>query len=100
MNTTLECLNNAVPMVAIPITNDQPGVASRIAWSGCGESIPLKKLNVSKLKTAIQKVLAEDSYKQNAMRLQSAIQQAGGVGRAVDIIEQAVSTGKLVLSTQ
>ena len=98
MNTTLECLNNAVPMVAIPITNDQPGVASRIAWSGCGESIPLKKLNISKLKTAIQKVLTEDSYKQNAMRLQSAIQQAGGVGRAVDIIEQAVSTRKPVLS--
>ena len=98
MNTTLECLNNAVPMVAIPITNDQPGVASRIAWSGCGESIPLKKLNISKLKNAIQKVLTEDSYKQNTMRLQSAIQQAGGVGRAVDIIEQAVSTRKPVLS--
>ena len=76
MNTTLECLTNAVPMVAIPIANDQPGVASRIAWSGCGESIPLKKLNVSKLKTAIQKVLTEDSYKQNAVR---ACHQLGGL---------------------
>jgi MGT family glycosyltransferase len=98
MNTTLECLTNAVPMVAIPIANDQPGVASRIAWSGCGESIPLKKLNVSKLKTAIQKVLTEDSYKQNAVRLQEAIQKAGGVSRAADIIEQAIGTGKPVLA--
>jgi len=98
MNTTLECLTNAVPMVAIPIANDQPGVASRIAWSGCGESIPLKKLSVSKLKTAIQKVLTEDSYKQNAVRLQEAIQRAGGVSRAADIIEQAISTGKPVLA--
>lgn len=98
MNTTMECLINGVPMVAIPVANDQPRVASRIAWSGCGESIPLKKLNVSKLKAAIQKVLTEDSYKQNAVRLQSAIQQAGGVSRAADIIEQAISTGKPVLA--
>ncbi len=31
MNTTMECLKNGVPMVAIPVTNDQPGVAARIA---------------------------------------------------------------------
>ena len=98
LNTTLESLTKGVPMVAIPVANDQPGVAARIAWSGCGESIPLKKLNVSKLKTAIQKVLTEDSYKQNAVRLQEAIQRAGGVSRAADIIEQAISTGKPVLA--
>ncbi|MEL7034856.1 MAG: glycosyltransferase [Cyanobacteria bacterium J06592_8] len=98
MNTTLECLNNAVPMVAIPIANDQPGVASRIVWAGCGEAVPLKRVDVPRLKTAIEKVLTEDSYKQNALRLQNAIKQAGGVQRAVDIIEQAVSTGKPVLA--
>ena len=43
MNTTLECLSNAVPMVAIPIANDQPGVAARIAWTGAGAAIPLKR---------------------------------------------------------
>lgn len=40
----------------------------------------------------------EDSYKQNALRLQSAIQQAGGVSRAADIIEQAILTRKPVFS--
>lgn len=98
MNTTLESLNNAVPMVAIPIANDQPGIAARVVWAGCGEAIPLKNVNVAKLRTAIQKVLTEDSYKQNALRLQEAIRRAGGVSRAVDIVEQAVSTGQPVLS--
>ena len=98
MNTTMECLKNGVPMVAIPVTNDQPGVAARIAWSGVGEFISLKKLNVPDLKSKIQKVLTEDSYKENALRLQKAIQNAGGVKRAADIIEQAVSTGKPVLA--
>ena len=98
MNTTLECLTNGVPMVAIPIANDQPGIAARIAWSGCGEIIPVKKIDVAKLRTAIQKVLTEDYYKKNALRLQKAIQQAGGVSQAADIIEQVVTTKKPVVA--
>jgi MGT family glycosyltransferase len=97
MNTTLESLTNGVPMVAIPIANDQPGVAARIVWAGCGEAVPLKSVNVPRLRTAIQKVLTQDSYKKNALRLQEAIKQAGGVSRAIDIVEQAVSTGKPVI---
>jgi MGT family glycosyltransferase len=98
MNTTLESLSNGVPMVAIPITNDQPGVAARIAWTGTGEVLPFGKVSVQKLKKAIKRVLTEDSYKKNALRLQEAIRHAGGVSRAADIIEQVVSTGKPVLS--
>jgi hypothetical protein len=36
LNTVLESLRCGVLMVAIPIANDQPGVAARVAWSGCG----------------------------------------------------------------
>jgi zeaxanthin glucosyltransferase len=95
-NTVLECLSNAVPMVSIPITNDQPGTAARLAWSGAGEMIPLARLSVTRLREAIKRVLAEESYKQNAVRLQKAIGSAGGVSRSADIIEQVVSTGKPV----
>lgn len=98
MNTTLECLSNGVPMVAIPIANDQPGVAARIAWTGTGEFVPLARLSVPKLQDAIKQVLSEDSYKKNAFRLQQAIRQAGGVSRAADIVEQVISTGKPVLA--
>ena len=99
MNTTLESLSNGVPMVAIPIATDQPGVAARIAWTGTGEVIPLGKVRVEKLQKAIKRVLTEDSYKKNALRLQEAIRRAGGVNRAADIIEEVVSTGKPVLAS-
>ena len=99
MNTTLECLTNGVPMVAIPITNDQPGIAARIAWTGAGEVVPLKKASVKRLQKVIKQVLMEDSYKNNALRLQEAIEKAGGVSRAADIIEQAISTGEPVLAS-
>lgn len=97
MNTAMECLTNGVPMVAIPVANDQPGVAARISWTGCGETIPVKKLTVASLKNAIQKVLTNPSYKENAVRLQKAIDASGGVSRAADIIEQAIATGKPVV---
>lgn len=98
MNTTLECLTNGVPMVAIPIAYDQLGIAARIAWTGAGEFVPLSRLSVLRLRSAIQRVLTQESYKKNATRLQEAIRRAGGVSRAADIIEQAVSIGKPVLA--
>jgi MGT family glycosyltransferase len=98
MNTVLGALSSGVPLVAIPITNEQPGIAARLARTGAGEVMPLASLSVAKLRAVIQRVLTEDSYKQNALRLQEAIRQAGGVSRAADIIEQAISTGKPILS--
>jgi len=99
LNTALESLSNGVPMVAIPITNDQPGVGARIVWTGAGEVVPLSNLSVPLLRKAIQKVLTSDSYKSNASRLQQAIRQSGGVSRAADIIEIAIATGKPVLNS-
>ncbi len=100
MNTTLESLSNGVPMVAIPIANDQPGVAARIAWTGTGAVVPLKRLNVSKLQIALKQVLTEDSYKKNALRLQAAIKRAGGVKKAADIVEQVLATGKPIVESK
>lgn len=98
MNTTLESLSQGVPIVAIPICNDQPGVSARIAWTGSGEIIPVNQLSVPKLRYAIDRVLTEDSYKQNAKRLQLAIHQAGGVRKAADIIERMIATKKPVFA--
>jgi UDP:flavonoid glycosyltransferase YjiC (YdhE family) len=92
MNTALETLSCGVPMVAIPITNDQPGVATRIAWTGAGKQVPLSQLSVPRLRSAIEKVLNRPRYREQAQCLQQAIAQSGGVARAADIVEQAVSS--------
>lgn len=98
MNSTMECVQQGVPMIAIPVTNDQPGVAARIAWTGAGQCVPLRKLRVPRLRNAIKQVLSQDFYKQQVLQLQAANHQAGGVCRAADIVEQAISTGKPVLA--
>ncbi len=91
LNTTLESLSYGVPMVAIPIANDQPGVAARIAWTETGVVIPVKKLTVAKLQKAVQTVLKEPKYRDNARKMQVAIQKSGGVKLAADIVEEAIA---------
>lgn len=86
LNSVLESLSAGVPMVAIPIGDDQPGIAARVAWLGAGEFISLKRFNGDRLKTVIQKVLTNDSYRQNARRIQTAISKVNGVKRTADII--------------
>lgn len=90
LNTILDSLSQGVPLVAIPITFEQPGNAARIRWTGTGKTIGLRHLNVSRLRKAIQQVLTEDVYRSNALQMQQAIEQAGGVNRAVAMIEQAI----------
>ncbi len=87
MNTTLESLSYGVPMVAIPVTNDQPAVAARIAWTKTGEIVNLNNCTVDTLKTAITQVLSQPEYRQNALKLKAEIELAGGVKAAADIIE-------------
>lgn len=90
MNTTLESLSNGVPMVAIPITNDQPAVAARIAWTKTGKVVDLNNCTVDNLKTAIQEVLYRSEYRQNALKFKAEIEQAGGVTQAAKIIESVL----------
>jgi zeaxanthin glucosyltransferase len=90
LNTTIGALSAGVPIVAIPITNEQPGIASRMTRVGAGLVVPVKKATVAKLRSAIEKVLTDKSYRENAQKMQLAIKNSGGVKQAADIIEKAI----------
>lgn len=90
MNTVLTALGCGVPLVAIPITNEQPGIAARLARTGAGRMIQLGQLDERRLQEAIAAVLTQPSYREQAQRLQADIQQAGGVVRAADVIERVL----------
>jgi len=90
LNTALECLSNGVPMVAIPITNDQPGVAARIEWTGTGEMVSVSKLSIARLRTEVQRVLGDQRYRDNAKKLQQAIRSRDPISMAAELIESAL----------
>lgn len=99
-STAVSCLSSGVPMVAIPITTDQPGMATRVARVGAGEVVPLKKLKIPNLKKVIKRVLENHTYRDNAAKLRSAIQDAGGVNYAANIIEQVMHTNTPALNSR
>ena len=98
MNTILTALGCGVPLVAIPITNEQPGIAARLARTQAGKTLQLDTLDETILRAAISDVLREPSYRDNAQRLQQAIHSSGGVQQAADIIEKAAQTRQPVLA--
>jgi len=91
LNTVLESLAEGVPIVALPLGNDQPGVAARVAACGAGLVIARRKLNFKRrLRAAVRAVLEDASYRDAARRMQAAIRQVDGLERAADIVEQAL----------
>lgn len=97
VNTALESLSHGVPMVAIPVTNDQPGVAARIHWLGVGQCVPLGRANVLAARKAISRVLDDSQYAKKARALQRDIRSLDGPTRAAEIIETAISAGQPVV---
>ena len=86
LNTALE---QGVPMVAIPIGYDQPGVAARIAYHGVGEFVEVDDLMVERLSELVREVLGNSGYRNRARSFQKIIAETRGLEMATDLIEEA-----------
>src|SRR3984893_11600324 len=95
-NTVLEALAQGVPQVAIPVTHDQPGVASRIAAHQTGVVASLEKLTVPHLTTLVNEVLNNSIYRDNARKFQQTIAKTNGLARAADLLEEAFGLAKQI----
>lgn len=87
INTVLESLSEGVPLVAIPLGNDQPGMAARIKARGAGVVVSRRGLTPARLRQAVTRVLHDPGYREAAQALQTAIGQLDGPGRAAELIE-------------
>lgn len=92
LNTTLESLRCGVPLVAIPISFEQPGIAARIRFTGAGELLKMSRVSVPRLRACISRVLQNPAYKRAAMRLGDRIRMSRGRQKAADIIEEVMRT--------
>jgi MGT family glycosyltransferase len=99
LNTVLESLAEGVPLVAMPLGNDQPGVAARVAARGAGVVVSRRGLDAARLKAAVRRVLEEPQYREAARRVQQAMAEVDGLSRAADIIEEALELRTAVVMT-
>jgi UDP:flavonoid glycosyltransferase YjiC (YdhE family) len=100
LNTVLESLSEGVPIVALPQGNDQPEVAARVEARGAGIVIPRSKLNVSRLRHAVSRVLEETSYRANAQELRRKMQRVDGPAMAAHLFEQSLELAEPKSATE
>ena len=89
LNTALEALAQGVPMVAIPVGYDQPGVAARIAYHGVGDFIEIGNLTPRRLTELIAKIKGNPNYRDKAAWFQKVLEEKHGLEVAADIVERA-----------
>jgi zeaxanthin glucosyltransferase len=94
LNTVLESLAQGVPQVAIPITFEQPGVATRIAAKKTGVTMPFENLTSDHLAMLLGEVLNNGVYLENARKLQDIIARTNGLSMAADIVERSFKVTK------
>jgi zeaxanthin glucosyltransferase len=90
LNTVLESLCEGVPLVAVPLAHDQPGVAARTKARGACVVVPRHRLNAARLRKAVMLVIQDARYREAARALQRTFQRIDGPGLAADLIEQAL----------
>jgi zeaxanthin glucosyltransferase len=90
LNTTLESLAEGVPLVCIPLGNDQPGVAARVAARGAGVVVSRRGLNAKRLSSAVNAVLKNEKYRGAARNIQASMLHTDGLQLAADIVEEAL----------
>ena len=98
LNTVLESLSNGVPMLALPITNDQPGVAARIANKKVGVVISPDQASPGKFTAAINQMLSDSTFRDNAKRMKEAIRRIDGLSMAANILEGAFDLEEISVS--
>lgn len=96
LNTVLESLRAGVPMIALPITNDQPGVAARLRHFGLGDFIPIREATAPALAGMIRHILRTPAYADRARQFAAGLQRLDGPAAAAELIEMAFTTRQRV----
>jgi len=88
MGSTMEGLSFGVPLVAVPQMAEQAVSATRIAELGAGIHLPPADATPDALRSAVEKVSTDPSYKQRVLELQTAIREAGGAQRGAEALRR------------
>ena len=86
MNSTHEGLFHGVPLLFRPRQEEQNLVARRVAEQGAGILLGEKAGSAETLTEALDSVLTDRSYAENARRLSAAFRKAGGAERGIRIL--------------
>ena len=89
INTVLEPLAAGLPMVLMPLAFEQSAIAARLEHAGVARVLS-HRASARRIADAIADVRGDPAFRQRARAVAEQMRAAGGVRRAVDLIEQAL----------
>jgi MGT family glycosyltransferase len=85
--TVLGALSAGVPLLVVPAESDQPDNARRVAETGVGLCLPRRRCTPERLRRAVERLIREPAFRQNARQMASIFETYDGGTRASDLIE-------------
>ena len=89
MNSSSEGLYNGLPLVVVPQMGDQFVVAKRVEEFGAGIELR-ENVEPSNISQAVNEILSNNSYKENAEKIAKSLRDSGGYKKAVDYIHEII----------
>ncbi len=83
----MAALKAGVPLVVVPTEWDRPENAQRVVECGAGLRIAAGKCTPERLGGAVERVMAEPSFRKNARRLSAVFAREEGPARAAELLE-------------
>jgi MGT family glycosyltransferase len=93
MNSTMEALYFAVPMLAVPQQPEQAATARRLEELGLGRHIAAEDLGPDALRAAVTALHTDARVRRNVAAMSEVVRNAGGAVAAADAIEARVHHG-------
>ncbi|SPZ51061.1 Oleandomycin glycosyltransferase [Sarcina ventriculi] len=88
MNSTSEGLYHNIPLIIVPQFGDQATVAKRVSTLGAGIAlIGRDNYTADSIKLAVDKILFDNLYKENAFKIGKSLRDAGGYKKGAEIIK-------------
>lgn len=92
--TVLTALAAGVPLIVVPTGWDLPESAQRVVECGAGVRINPSDCTPQSLRAAVDLLLSDPSYRENARRVGAALARQGGPARAAELLEQLALTNR------
>jgi len=83
-------LRHGVPLVVAGATEDKPEVAARVAYSGAGLNLRTGKPTARAVRTAVRKLLADDSLRRRARELSAEYARYDSLALALSHVERLI----------
>lgn len=90
--TVARALACGVPVIGCPAAGDMAENAARVAWAGCGVSLPRRLVTPRGVRLAVRKVLAEPSFGREAERLRGWAERNDGGAIAAEALERLTAS--------